>query len=81
MGVSLKEVKPLSGFRLELFFHNGSYAVVNMEKRIKTMRFSQLSSETVFATAKAEGDKVVWINGNRTFGVYCGELLDAMMLD
>ncbi len=81
MGVALKEVKPLPGFRLELLFQNGSSAIVNMEHRIKTLRFSQLSSEQIFATARAEGDKVVWTNGSRTFGVYCGELLDAMLLD
>ena len=81
MGVALKEVKPLPGFRLELVFQNGSSAIVNMERRIKTLRFSQLSSESVFATARAVGDKVVWSIGGAGFGVYCGELLDAMLLD
>ena len=81
MGVSLREVKPLPGYRLELMFKNGSCAVVNMERRIKTIRYSHLSSENTFATARAEGDKVVGIDGNRSFGVYCGELLDAMLLD
>ncbi len=81
MGVALKEVRPLSGFRLELVFQNGSSAIVNMENRIKTLRFSPLSSESLFTTARAEGDKVIWSSGDKSFGVYCGELLDAMLLD
>ena len=56
MGEALKSVTPMTGFRLELAFQNGSRAVVNMEKQVRTLRFSRLASEKVFATAKAEGD-------------------------
>ena len=81
MGEALKSVTPMTGFRLELAFQNGSRAVINMEKRVGTLRFARIASEKVFATAKAEGDKVVWSDGGSKFGVYCGELLDAMMMD
>lgn len=81
MDVVLKEVKPLSGYRLELTFQNGSTAVVNMSRRVKTLRFARLSSPETFATARAEGDRVVWTDGEARFGVYCSELLDAMMMD
>lgn len=43
--------------------------------------FSRIAEPETFATARAEGDKVVWEDGVMTFGVYCGELLDAMMMD
>ncbi len=56
MGEALKSVTPMTGFRLELAFQNGSRAVVNMEKRVGTLRFARIASEKVFATAKAEGD-------------------------
>ena len=77
----LKEVRPLPDYRLELAFQNGSTAVVNMERRIKTLRFARLAPKKVFATAKAEGDRVVWQDGAALFGVYCTELLDAMLMD
>ena len=77
----LKMVKPLPGFRLELVFQNGSSAVVNLEQRVRTLRFSRIDSEKVFNTAKAEGDKVVWTDGQAPFAVYCSELLDVMMMD
>ena len=77
----LKAVRPLPDYRLELSFQNGSTAVVNMKQRIRTLRFACLAPAQVFFTARAEGDKVVWQDGKTIFGVYCGELLDAMLLD
>ncbi len=77
----LKAVRPLPDHRLELTFQNGSSAVVNMEQRVKTFRFACLAPAQVFATARAQGDKVVWQDGKTTFGVYCSELLDAMLMD
>lgn len=76
----LKAVRPLPDHRLELAFQNGSTAVVNMEQRVRTLRFARIGPEQVFATARAEGDKVVWQDGKTLFGVYCGELLDAMLM-
>ena len=77
----LSSAKPLPGHRLEMIFQNGSSAVVNLERRVKTLRFSRLDDEKFFASAKADGDKVVWADGNTSFSVYCTELLDAMMMD
>ena len=81
MGSVLKAVRPLPDHRLELAFQNGSTAVVNMEQRIRTLRFARHAPAQVFFTARVEGDKVVWQDGKTIFGVYCGELLDAMLLD
>jgi len=81
MDTVLKKVTPLKGYRLKLSFQNGSTAIVNMERRVKTLRFSRLAPMEVFITARAEGDKVVWTDAGKTLGFYCGELLDAMMMD
>lgn len=81
MDAGLSEVKPLPDFRLELIFQNGSRAVVNLRGRIKTVRFSRLTSPGLFATARAEGDKVVWRDDSGTVSAWCSELLDAMLLD
>ena len=81
MGAALKEVIPLADYRLKLRFQNGSTAVVNMEKQVRTLRFSRIAPLETFATARVDGDRIVWADGATLFGVYCGELLDAMMMD
>ena len=81
MDTALKEVRPMADYRLELRFQNGSVAVVNMARRVRTLRFARIAPAAIFATARAEGDRVVWTDRGMPFGVYCGELLDAMMMD
>jgi len=81
METILESVAPLPGYRLALTFRNGSSAVVNMERRVRTLRFARLASPQVFTTVKADGDKVVWQDGGTSFGVYCHELLDAMLME
>jgi len=81
MDTILKTVAPLPGYRLALTFRNGSSAVVNMERRVRTLRFARLASPQVFTSVKADGDKVVWQDGGASFGVYCYELLEAMLLE
>ncbi len=81
MDTILKTVAPLPGYRLALTFRNGSSAVVNMKRRVRTLRFPRLASPQVFTSVKADGDKVVWQDGGASFGVYCYELLDAMLLE
>ena len=81
METILKTVAPLPGYRLALTFRNGSSAVVNMERRVRTLRFARLASLQVFTSVKADGDRGVWQDGGASFGVYCYELLDAMLLE
>ena len=81
MSTVLKSVRPLPDYQLELEFQNGSRAIVNMKKRVRTLRFSRLSSPELFATGRAAGDKVEWSDGRDTISVYCSELLDSMLLD
>ena len=81
MDAGLKAVRPLPDYRLELSFHNGSTATVNLRSRLKTVRFGRLTSPELFATARAEGEKVVWSDGGTVISVWCSELLDAMLLD
>lgn len=81
MGAMLESVKPLPGYRLQMTLCNGSMAVVDLSRRIKTVRFAGLSSAAVFNTARAEGDRVVWRNGDTSLSFYCFDLLDAMLLD
>lgn len=80
MNTGLEVVRPMPGFRLELEFRNGDTTIVDMSQKVKTMRFSRLSSEKTFSTAKAMGDRVVWLDEGRMFGVFCDELMDAAMV-
>ncbi len=75
MSSALEGVKPMPGFKLELDFRNGSSTVVDMSQRIKTMGFSAFSPEQTFSTARALGDRIVWTERGRIFGIYCDELL------
>lgn len=81
MGTVLKSVQPLPDYQLKLKFQNGSWAVVNMKKRVRTLRFSRLAFPEFFSTGRAAGDKVEWSDGHDTISVYCSELLDTMLLD
>ena len=81
MDSSLIKVTPLPGYRLELQFMNGSVALVNMARRINTLRFARLADREVFFTARASENKVVWSDGHYKISVFCSELLDAMLLD
>ena len=81
MNEVLRSVRALPGYRLELAFENGSTAVVNMAKRVQTIRFSRIASPEVFSTARAEGEKVVWSDAGEGFSVWCSELLETMLMD
>ena len=81
MTEGLISVRALPGYRLELTFGNGSSALVNMTNRVQTVRLSKLASPALFATARAEGEKVVWSDGSGNVSVWCSELLDSMMMD
>ncbi len=81
MEATLCKATPLPGYLLMLQFQNGSIAVVNLAKRVQTVRFSQLADQELFATARAKGDKVIWSNGKQEVSVYCSEILDTMLMD
>lgn len=81
MNGCLMEVRPGDHYRLELIFRNGSTAVVNMEKRIHSIRFSKLKSPQLFRTARADGDQIVWSDGKEKISVYASEILDSMMIN
>ena len=81
MDSGLAEVIPLPGYCLELRFRNGSSAVVNMTRRVNTLRFSRLAEPEMFRSARASGNKVVWTDGKHIVSAFCNELLDTMLMD
>ena len=81
MEAVLRKVTALPGYLLVLYFENGSIAVVNMARRVSTIRFALLADFELFSTATAFGDRIVWSNGKQRFDVSCDEILDTMMMD
>ena len=81
MAEGLISVRSLPDYRLELTFGNGSRATVNMSQRVRTVRFSKLAAPELFATARAEGERIVWSDGSGSISVWCSELLESMLLD
>ena len=81
MGACLIELQPLDNYRLRLVFRNGSTAVVNMENRVRSLRFSRLTSPELFRTAKAAGDRIIWSDGRETVSAYVSEIIESMLLE
>ena len=79
MDTSVKAVKALPDFQLQVTFQNGSVAVVNFQNMIRTIRFAPLASEDVFDSVRVEGDKIIWQGKGRGMQIYCNELMDIMM--
>ena len=71
----------LPEYQLRLRFHNGSEALVDMKRRVRAIRFGQLSTPGLFGTARLVGSEVVWDNGVHCVRASINELLDSMQMD
>lgn len=80
MWVSVASVQALPRYRLRIRFCNGSEAIVNMERRIRAMRFRKLENPELFKTAQVQGDAVVWRLDSESIHATVCELLDSMMV-
>ena len=80
MWTSVASVQALPEYRLRICFCNGSEAIINMERRIRAIRFHKLADPSLFQTAMVQGDAVVWNQNNESIRATIGELLDSMMM-
>ncbi len=55
-------VIPKADFRLEIQLDNGSSIILNMKKRLHTVRFGMLSDIAVFNQATTDGHYIRWGN-------------------
>ena len=81
MGTAVTKLEILPDYQLKLSFVNGSEAVINMSRRVRTPRFGCLSEPNLFAKACLDHDEVIWDAGDKTISVSVNELLDSMQLD
>lgn len=54
-GLVLKE-----NYRIEVLLDNGSSVTLNLESRLDTVRFGQLSDKALFQRAVTDGDYIRW---------------------
>lgn len=79
MDESIRHVDIIDDHLLKLEFRNGSIALVNMNKRMRSMRFAALSDPAVFRTVRVEGDFAVWKTPSGELRASVRELLDTML--
>jgi len=63
MYLSVKKVKPLSNYKLELTFENKEIRVFDVKPYLDTGLFKTLKNEKIFNIVKVSYDTIEWPNG------------------
>ena len=63
MYLSVKKVKPLSNYRLELTFENKEKKIFDVKPYLDTGLFKELKNEKLFNLVKISYDSIEWPNG------------------
>lgn len=58
--LSILSVEPLEGYLLRIGFDNGNTLILNMENKVKTIRFRQLKDSGLFHRANTDGRCIHW---------------------
>jgi hypothetical protein len=61
--LSVKKVKPLSNYKLELTFENKEIKIVDVKPYLDTGLFKTLKDEKFFNLVKVSYDSIEWPNG------------------
>ncbi len=56
----IKSVKSKNDYKLEVFLENGSSIVLNLESRLKIVRFGMLAHKEFFRKAATDGSYIGW---------------------
>lgn len=56
----IKSVTPRNDYKLEVFLENGSSIVLNLQSRLKTVRFGMLADKEFFRKAATDGSYIRW---------------------
>lgn len=57
---SILSVHPLLGYKVEINFSNGNTVILNLTSKLRTIRFSPLSSKQVFDDVLTNGQSIYW---------------------
>ena len=74
----IKAAVPLKDYRLFMEMESGSSVIVDLSVKLDTMRYMELGEESLFQTARTDGDYVIWGDGQikRT----ARELMDVVLI-
>jgi len=74
----IKAVLPMKDYRLFMEMESGSSVIVDLSVKLDTMRYMELGEESLFQTARTDGDYVIWGDGQikRT----ARELMDVVLI-
>ena len=74
----IKAVLPMKDYRLFMEMESGSSVIVDLSVKLDTMRYMELGEESLFQTARTDGDYVIWGEGQikRT----ARELMDVVLI-
>ena len=53
-------IRPMDGYFMEVKFSNGSTVILNLEKKLRTVRFSPLRDKGLFQSAATDGNSIRW---------------------
>ncbi|MDY5910643.1 MAG: DUF2442 domain-containing protein [Inconstantimicrobium porci] len=62
MYLSVKEVKPLDGYKLLLTFENGEERIFDMKPYLEKGIFKELKDKSLFNSVKISYDSIEWEN-------------------
>ncbi len=74
----IKAVLPLKDYRLLMEMESGSVVVVDLSDKLKTMKYVELTDQTLFKTVGTDGDYVIWGGGRLKLTV--NELMEVILL-
>lgn len=66
-------VCPLAHYRMNIYLSNGSTVILNLEKKLRTIRFSALRDRALFESASTDGKSVRW---NELVEISTSEIFD-----
>ena len=68
----------MKDYRLFMEMESGSSVIVDLSVKLDTMRYMELGEESLFQTARTDGDYVIWGDGQikRT----ARELMDVVLI-
>jgi hypothetical protein len=74
----IKSVVPMKDYRLFMEMESGSSMIVDLSVKLYTMKYKDLTDETLFKTASTDGNYVIWGDGRLKLTV--NELMEVVLL-
>lgn len=72
-------VEALPNYEVLLTFHSGSRAIVNLKKRLNSMRLEKLNDPECFNSVSTDGVYVIWKCGVEEIRVSVDEMIDTLL--